>query len=92
MILPEISRPDTRVAILLGDINNKTQIVSSNDFELAARRLRNQLVSLPLRTALTPQVPWGCVGWFWVSLMKRPPWTTWTADIEFGTAAVDERR
>jgi len=43
--LPEIANADGRVAILLGYLENKTQIVSSNDFEVARRRLQNNLIN-----------------------------------------------
>lgn len=34
-----------RVTVILGDINNKTGIVSSNEFELVTARLRNNLIN-----------------------------------------------
>lgn len=33
------------VTVILGDINNKTGIVSSNDFEVAMQRMRNNLIN-----------------------------------------------
>ncbi|MCE9591116.1 MAG: penicillin-binding protein activator LpoB [Planctomycetes bacterium] len=42
--IPEIRNVPGRVTILVGDINNKTGIVSSDDFELMRSRLRNNLL------------------------------------------------
>ncbi|MFA9476822.1 hypothetical protein ACERK3_00815 [Phycisphaerales bacterium AB-hyl4] len=35
---------DGRVTVLLGDLNNRTRVVSSNDFEAMQRRLRSNLL------------------------------------------------
>ena len=43
--LPEIGAGGIRSTIILGDINNKTQIVSSDEFEMARSRIRNSLLS-----------------------------------------------
>lgn len=42
--IPEVRNVPGRVTILVGDINNKTEIVSSNDFEMMRSRLRNNLL------------------------------------------------
>lgn len=42
--LKEIAPNGVRSTIILGDINNKTQIVSSDEFELARSRMRNSLL------------------------------------------------
>lgn len=33
------------VTVILGDINNKTEVTSSNDFEVAMQRMRNNLIN-----------------------------------------------
>ncbi len=43
--LPEIGAGGIRSTIILGDINNKTQIVASDEFEMARSRIRNSLLS-----------------------------------------------
>lgn len=43
--LPEIGAGGSRSTIILGDINNKTQIVSTDEFEMARSRIRNSLLS-----------------------------------------------
>jgi len=43
--LPEIGMGGVRSTVILGDINNKTQIVSSDEFEMARSRIRNSLLS-----------------------------------------------
>jgi hypothetical protein len=43
--MPEIAPGGARSTIILGDINNKTTIVSSDEFELARARIRNTLLS-----------------------------------------------
>jgi len=45
--IPEIRDAKGRVTVLLGDINNKTRIVSSAEFDLVRRRLRNSLLNSP---------------------------------------------
>lgn len=45
---PRITDADERVTVILGDINNRTQIVSSNDFEMMLRRTRNNLNNAPV--------------------------------------------
>lgn len=42
--LPLISDSPERVTVIMGDINNKTQIVSSDEFELVRSRIRNNLL------------------------------------------------
>ena len=43
--LPIINQTQGQATIILGDINNSTDIVSSSDFEMAASRLRNNLIN-----------------------------------------------
>lgn len=43
-MIPEIKNAPGRVTVIVGDINNKTGIVSSNDFEYVRSRLRNNLL------------------------------------------------
>lgn len=43
--IPRIRDTQGPVTIIMGDINNRTRIVSSDDFEVAARRLRNNLIN-----------------------------------------------
>lgn len=43
--LPRIRDNAGRVTVILGDINNKTGIVSSTEFELVTARLRNNLIN-----------------------------------------------
>jgi hypothetical protein len=46
--LNDISRlreTDGRVTILLGDLNNQTQVTSTNDFEMMSQRLRDRLIN-----------------------------------------------
>jgi len=43
--LPRIRDDAGRVTVILGDINNKTGIVSSTEFELVTARLRNKLIN-----------------------------------------------
>jgi hypothetical protein len=43
-MIPEIKNAGGRVTVLVGDINNKTGIVSSNDFEYVRSRIRNSLL------------------------------------------------
>ncbi len=45
VILPRIRDDAGRVTVILGDINNKTGIVSSAEFELVTARLRNNLIN-----------------------------------------------
>lgn len=45
---PRIRDADERVTVILGDINNRTQIVSSNDFEMMLRRTRSNLNNAPV--------------------------------------------
>lgn len=42
--IPQIRNAQGRVTVLVGDIENKTGIVSSNDFEFVRSRLRNELL------------------------------------------------
>lgn len=43
--LPEIGAGGVRSTVILGDINNKTQIVATDEFEMARSRIRNSLLS-----------------------------------------------
>lgn len=43
--LPRIRDDAGRVTVILGDINNKTGIVSSTEFEVVTARLRNNLIN-----------------------------------------------
>jgi len=43
--VPEIRDDPALSRVILGDIENQTQIVSTSDFEVAIRRLRNQLIN-----------------------------------------------
>jgi Peptidoglycan-synthase activator LpoB len=43
--LPRIRDNAGRVTVILGDINNRTGIVSSTEFELVTARLRNKLIN-----------------------------------------------
>lgn len=43
--LPEVSDQPGKVIVLIGDFNNKTQIVPTTDFEMVAQRIRNQLIN-----------------------------------------------
>ncbi len=43
--LPRIRDNEGRVTVILGDINNKTGIVSSTEFEVVTARLRNNLIN-----------------------------------------------
>jgi hypothetical protein len=43
--LPRIRDDAGRVTVILGDINNKTGIVSSSEFEVVTARLRNNLIN-----------------------------------------------
>lgn len=43
--LPLIAETPGQVTVILGDMNNKTQIVNTNDFEMMAQRLRNNLLN-----------------------------------------------
>jgi len=43
--LPRIRDDAGRVTVILGDINNKTGIVSSSEFEMMTARLRNNLIN-----------------------------------------------
>lgn len=43
--LPIINQTQGQATIILGDINNRTGIVPTTDFELAASRLRNNLIN-----------------------------------------------
>lgn len=43
--LPELGGQGVRATVILGDINNKTQIVASDEFEMARSRIRNSLLS-----------------------------------------------
>ena len=43
--LPQIRDDAGRVTVIIGDINNKTGIVSSNEFEVVLARLRNNLIN-----------------------------------------------
>ena len=43
--IPEISGLDQRATILVGDINNKTDAVSTSEFEMVASRLRSNLIN-----------------------------------------------
>ena len=43
--LPRIRDDAGRVTVILGDINNKTGIVSSTEFEVVTARLRNKLIN-----------------------------------------------
>lgn len=43
--LPELGGQGVRATVILGDINNKTRIVSSDEFELARARIRNSLLN-----------------------------------------------
>ncbi len=45
MEIPAIRDAITPVTVILGDMNNQTQIVSTNDFEMMARRMRNNLIN-----------------------------------------------
>lgn len=45
VILPRIRDDAGRVTVILGDINNKTGIVSSTEFEVVTARLRNNLIN-----------------------------------------------
>lgn len=45
IVLPRIRDDAGRVTVILGDINNKTGIVSSSEFEVVTARLRNNLVN-----------------------------------------------
>ncbi len=45
VVLPRIRDDAGRVTVILGDINNKTGIVSSTEFELVTARLRNNLIN-----------------------------------------------
>ncbi len=45
MVLPRIRDDAGRVTVILGDINNKTGIVSTNEFEVVTARLRNNLIN-----------------------------------------------
>jgi hypothetical protein len=42
--IPQIRDHNGRVVVLVGDIANKTDIVSSNEFELVRSRIRNRLL------------------------------------------------
>lgn len=46
--LPQIRDNAGRVTVILGDINNKTGIVSSTEFEMVTARLRNNLINSDL--------------------------------------------
>ncbi len=46
--LPRIRDDAGRVTVILGDINNKTGIVSSTEFEVVTARLRNNLINSDL--------------------------------------------
>ncbi|MEZ6193687.1 MAG: hypothetical protein R3C45_20790 [Phycisphaerales bacterium] len=46
--LPQIRDDAGRVTVILGDINNKTGIVSSTEFEVVTARLRNNLINSDL--------------------------------------------
>lgn len=46
--LPRIRDNAGRVTVILGDINNKTGIVSSTEFEVVTARLRNNLINSDL--------------------------------------------
>ncbi len=48
MNLPEVRDQAGRVTVILGDIRNKTGIVSSNEFEVVTARLRNKLINSDL--------------------------------------------
>lgn len=43
--IPELAAGAEPATIILGDINNKTRIVATGDFELMAQRIRNQLIN-----------------------------------------------
>jgi hypothetical protein len=43
--IPEIANSSKPVTVIMGDLNNKTQIVSSNDFEMVQHRIRANLVN-----------------------------------------------
>jgi len=45
MDIPAIRDASGPVTVILGDMNNQTQIVSTNDFEMMARRMRNNLIN-----------------------------------------------
>jgi len=45
VLLPRLRDEAGRVTVLLGDINNKTGIVSSTEFEVVTARLRNNLIN-----------------------------------------------
>ncbi len=45
VLLPRIRDEAGRVTVILGDINNKTGIVSSTEFEVVTARLRNKLIN-----------------------------------------------
>lgn len=43
--LPRIRDAQGKATILLGDLNNQTQVTSTNDFEMMAQRLRDRLIN-----------------------------------------------
>jgi PBP1b-binding outer membrane lipoprotein LpoB len=43
--LPRISQSDGKATVLFGDLNNQTQVTSTNDFELMTARLRDNLIN-----------------------------------------------
>lgn len=43
--IDEIEQAEGRATVILGDLNNQTRIVSTNDFEVMARRLRGNLLN-----------------------------------------------
>ena len=45
--LPRLRDAEGRATVIFGDINNRTGIVSSNDFEMMMRRMRSNLINAP---------------------------------------------
>lgn len=47
-VLPQIKDATDRVTIIMGDIDNRTRIVPTSDFQVAAARIRNNLLTSPV--------------------------------------------